>query len=142
MKLEELVGENVRAGGNIRALRDGVCAPLLLTFSPFPSSETDCPFIQLLSASAVLEARTAVAQGANVRALTLVSMVFLPASFSTSIFGMQILSQETTSVYTFAIVISVLCGVTYLVILKLGAFSGNGRPPWGGARGFEARKID
>lgn len=76
---------------------------------------------QLFNASAVLEARTTVTQGQNIRILTLISMLFLPASFVASVFGMQSILPPSTSLHTFAIVISVICGPTYLLILFMDA---------------------
>ncbi len=72
--------------------------------------------IQLFNASAVLEARNAINQGENIRILTIISMVFLPAGFVTSIFGMQIL-PASTGLLTLAIVMPTVCIPTYLIIL-------------------------
>ncbi|EMD86036.1 hypothetical protein COCC4DRAFT_63997 [Bipolaris maydis ATCC 48331] len=81
----------------------------------------------LFDASSFLEARTAVAQGKNIHMLTLISMVFLPASFATSIFGMQSLPPSSTSLTTFAIVMICVCGPVYLIILVLsGGLKGAG----------------
>ena len=72
--------------------------------------------IQLFNASAVLEARNAIKQGENIRILTIISMVFLPAGFVTSIFGMQIL-PTSTGLLTLAIVMPTVCIPTYLIML-------------------------
>jgi len=77
--------------------------------------------VQLFNASAVVEARTAVTQGRNIRILTLISLLFLPASFVASIFGMQTILPPSVSLHTFAIAISLICGPTYLFILALDA---------------------
>ena len=44
-------------------------------------------------------------------------MLFLPASFSTSIFGMASILPSFVSIRTFAVVVGVVCGATYLVIV-------------------------
>jgi hypothetical protein len=53
-------------------------------------------------------------------------MLFLPASFSTSIFGMQSILPTSTKIYTFAIVIIAVCGPTYLLIWFLSRKRGKG----------------
>jgi hypothetical protein len=53
-------------------------------------------------------------------------MLFLPASFSTSIFGMQSILPTSTKIYTFAIVIIAVCGPTYLLIWFLSWKRGKG----------------
>lgn len=73
--------------------------------------------IQLFNASAVLEARNAIKQGEDIHILTIISMVFLPAGFVTSIFGMQIL-PTSTGLLTFAIVMPTVCILTYFIILS------------------------
>ncbi|KAF2473048.1 uncharacterized protein BDR25DRAFT_352524 [Lindgomyces ingoldianus] len=50
--------------------------------------------------------------------LIYISMVFLPASFVTSVFGMDILSL-IVNIKDFAVVFSVICGMTYVVIVVL-----------------------
>jgi hypothetical protein len=60
-----------------------------------------------------------VTQGQNIRILTLVSMIFLPAGFVTSTFGMQSILPQSTDVRTFAVVMTSVCVPTYLVILAL-----------------------
>lgn len=145
-KLKELVQENERRQEEIIALRDGVSAALsfslirsvrfyctvtlkqhtsiLRNFNQFKSHSYQPPrilthlltLLQLFNASAVLEARTTVTQGENIRILTYVSMLFLPASFSTSVFGMQSILPASTSIHAFAIVIVCVCGPTYLLI--------------------------
>lgn len=71
---------------------------------------------QLFNASTVLEARTTVLQGRNIELLTYISMIFLPASFVTSVFGMDILSSSV-KIRDFAIIFVTVCGVTYATIL-------------------------
>ena len=73
--------------------------------------------MQLFNASAVLEARNAIKQGENIRILTIISMIFLPAGFVTSIFGMQIL-PASTGMLTFAIVMPTVCIPTYFIMLS------------------------
>ena len=73
--------------------------------------------MQLFNASAVLEARNAIKQGENIRILTIISMIFLPAGFVTSIFGMQIL-PASTGLLTFAIVMPTVCIPTYFIMLS------------------------
>ncbi|KAI9776734.1 MAG: hypothetical protein M1839_009378 [Geoglossum umbratile] len=94
-QLGEMVRTNNTRQEEIRALRDG-----------------------LFNASAVLEARTTVAQGQNIRILTIVSMIFLPIGFCTSVFGMQIL-PKSTNLATLAVVLVAICIPTYGVILGL-----------------------
>lgn len=54
-------------------------------------------------------------------------MVFLPASFATSIFGMQSILPLSTNLTTFAIVMICVCGPAYLIILVLsGGLKGAG----------------
>ena len=72
---------------------------------------------QLFNASAVLEARNAIKQGENIRILTIISMIFLPAGFVTSIFGMQIL-PASTGLLTFAIVMPTVCIPTYFIMMS------------------------
>lgn len=71
---------------------------------------------QLFNASTVLEARTTVLQGRNIELLTYISMIFLPASFVTSVFGMDILSSSV-KIRDFAIIFVAVCGITYATIL-------------------------
>ena len=73
--------------------------------------------IQLFNASAVLEARNTIKQGENIRILTIISMIFLPAGFVTSIFGMQIL-PASTGLLTFAIVMPTVCIPMYFIMLS------------------------
>lgn len=62
-------------------------------------------------------------------------MVFLPASFVTSVFGMDILDSRV-KIKDFGIIFSVICGLTYIIIvvLRLGGFVDvykkvKGKPP-------------
>jgi hypothetical protein len=71
---------------------------------------------QDFNASTVLEARTTVLQGRNIELLTYISMVFLPASFVTSLFGMDILSSAV-GMKDFAVMFVVVCDTTYAMIL-------------------------
>ena len=46
-------------------------------------------------------------------------MIFLPASFSTSVFGMQSILPASTGLPVFAIVISIVCAATYFLIVSI-----------------------
>lgn len=106
-QLKNLIKENGAKQEEIIALRDG-----------------------LFNASAVLEARTTVTQGNNIRILTYISMLFLPASFSTSIFGMQSILPASTKIYVFPIVMVAVCGPTYFLIWFLSWKRGKGWMDW------------
>jgi hypothetical protein len=95
-KLQDLFKTNNAKQEEIKSLRDG-----------------------LFNASTVLEARTTVLQGRNIQLLTYISILFLPASFVASIFGMDSVLPSGTSLRDFAIMFSVICGFTYIVILLL-----------------------
>ncbi|KAF1971535.1 hypothetical protein BU23DRAFT_175457 [Bimuria novae-zelandiae CBS 107.79] len=83
----------------------------------------------LFNGSAVLESRnslrtadqsleqtkTAIAQGENIKVLTLVSIFFLPLAFVTSVFGMTNL-PESGNMKAFAISLVCICVPAYLVI--------------------------
>lgn len=68
----------------------------------------------LISASALFDSRTSVRQGENIRLLTYITLLFLPLSFATSIFGMQFMGSSNGFIYAFA---SVLPAVTVLTAL-------------------------
>jgi hypothetical protein len=53
-------------------------------------------------------------------------MLFLPASFVTSLFGMGDILPSTMNLKTFGVIFSLVCGLTYLIILVLG-FGGASR---------------
>lgn len=48
--------------------------------------------------------------------LTYISLVFLPATFVTSIFSMGSVLPQTIDIKSFAVTFSVICGVTYAAI--------------------------
>lgn len=68
----------------------------------------------LISASALFDSRTSVRQGENIRLLTYITLLFLPLSFATSIFGMQFMGSAKGYLYAF---VSVLPAVTVLTAL-------------------------
>ncbi len=57
-------------------------------------------------------------------------MLFLPASFSTSIFGMQSILPTSTKIYVFAIIMVAVCGPTYFLIWFLSWNKGKGWLVW------------
>lgn len=73
----------------------------------------------LISASALFDSRTAVRQGENIRLLTYITILFLPLSFATSIFGMQILSNSPAVITAFVISVPTITLGTALLIFNL-----------------------
>ena len=57
-------------------------------------------------------------------------MLFLPASFTTSIFGMQSILPVSTKIYVFAIAMVAVCGPTYFLIWFLSWKRGKGWMDW------------
>ncbi|KAK7189247.1 hypothetical protein PSPO01_04834, partial [Paraphaeosphaeria sporulosa] len=88
VKLKELHAPNITLHKEIKSLRD-----------------------ELFNASTVLESRTSVLQARSVELPTCISMVFLPASFVTSVFSMDTLSSSV-NIREFAITLVAVCGVT------------------------------
>ncbi|KAF2497437.1 hypothetical protein BU16DRAFT_505802 [Lophium mytilinum] len=71
----------------------------------------------LASASALFDSRAAIRQGDNIRLLTYVNLLFLPLSFGTSIFGMQIMGSGHGTVRAFAITLpSIFIGTVFLIM--------------------------
>ncbi|KAF1969967.1 hypothetical protein BU23DRAFT_512189 [Bimuria novae-zelandiae CBS 107.79] len=73
----------------------------------------------LASASALFNSRTAVRQGDNIRLLTYVNLLFLPLTFGTSIFGMQIMGSNTRVLHAFAIALPSATLLTLFIIINL-----------------------
>ncbi|KAF2104083.1 hypothetical protein NA57DRAFT_50929 [Rhizodiscina lignyota] len=73
----------------------------------------------LISASALFDSRISVRQGENIRLLTYITLLFLPLSFATSIFGMQIIGNSTSTVHIFAAVLPAITVVTALFVFNL-----------------------
>jgi hypothetical protein len=73
----------------------------------------------LISASALFDSRTAVRQGENIRLLTYITILFLPLSFATSIFGMQILGNSPAVIAAFVISVPTITLGTALFIFNL-----------------------
>lgn len=110
--LEHLRASNLARQEEIKSLRDGVNIHCSWAMNHLLTDT------QLFNASTVREARTSVLQGRNIELITYISMIFLPASFVTSVFGMQILNYSVNIRY-FAIIFVTVCGVTYATILLL-----------------------
>ncbi|KAL8978552.1 MAG: hypothetical protein Q9205_005886 [Flavoplaca limonia] len=84
----------------------------------------------LFSGTSVLESRRSVdqamitvQQGHNIKLLTLVTIFFLPLTFVTSVFGMEIIDNEQ-GFLNFGIVTCVICVPTYFLIGSLNTTSG------------------
>ncbi|KAH6679338.1 hypothetical protein B0J14DRAFT_295896 [Halenospora varia] len=73
----------------------------------------------LQSTAAVFDSRTAVRQGENIRLLTYITLLFLPLSFGTGIFGMQIIESSPRAVKAFAITLPTIFVATALIIFNL-----------------------
>ncbi|KAH0565503.1 hypothetical protein GP486_001097 [Trichoglossum hirsutum] len=73
-------------------------------------------YVQSLSDTSVT-----IHQGDNIRMLTYFTILFLPLSFSTSIFGMQSILPSTASMKTFSIVLS---AITISTVLAMFIFTG------------------
>ncbi|KKY15286.1 putative mg2+ transporter zinc transport protein [Phaeomoniella chlamydospora] len=85
---------------------------------------------QLFSGTSVLESRKSVEQttitvqqGHNIKLLTLVTIFFLPLTFTTSIFGMTNMPPDDNFV-PFGIVTVIICMPTYLMIASLNTHKG------------------
>jgi hypothetical protein len=52
--------------------------------------------------------------------LTYISMLFLPASFVTSLFGMEAVLPTSMNVKAFAMIFGLVCGLSYIIILTMG----------------------
>ncbi|OJD16757.1 hypothetical protein AJ78_03095 [Emergomyces pasteurianus Ep9510] len=73
----------------------------------------------LQSTAAVFDSRTAVRQGENIRLLTYITLLFLPLSFGTGIFSMQIIEPSSRTISAFAITLPVITIVSALLIFNL-----------------------
>ncbi|CAF3576032.1 unnamed protein product [Fusarium graminearum] len=90
---------------------------------------------QLFSGSSIKESRRAIEQGDNIRILTMISMIFLPLTFVTSVFGMTVFTIPATD-WRFALTMILVCVpfmllITFLqtrsfgvLLRKLGAIGG------------------
>ncbi|KAI9670852.1 MAG: hypothetical protein M1817_003737 [Caeruleum heppii] len=72
----------------------------------------------LIGASSLFDSRTTVRQGDNIRLLTYVTLLFLPLSFCTSIFGMQTI-LPSLPVKAFAITMPVVTLSTAILVFNL-----------------------
>ncbi|OJD22515.1 hypothetical protein ACJ73_06140 [Blastomyces percursus] len=77
----------------------------------------------LQSTAAVFDSRTAVRQGGNIRLLTYITLLFLPLSFGTSIFSMQMIEPSTATINAFAITLPVITIVSALLIFNLNSLT-------------------
>ncbi|KAK2774012.1 hypothetical protein FQN53_003876 [Emmonsiellopsis sp. PD_33] len=73
----------------------------------------------LQSTAAVFDSRIAVRQGENIRLLTYITLLFLPLSFGTGIFSMQIIEPNPTTINAFAIAFPIITIVSALLIFNL-----------------------
>ncbi|KAM0245011.1 hypothetical protein ACHAQJ_010670 [Trichoderma viride] len=72
---------------------------------------------QLFSGSSIKESRRAIDQGDNIRILTVISMLFLPLTFVTSVFGITELHIPVTN-WRFSVTMVLVC-VPFLILLYL-----------------------
>ncbi|KKY21564.1 hypothetical protein UCRPC4_g03515 [Phaeomoniella chlamydospora] len=72
----------------------------------------------LFGASALFDSRTTVRQGDNIRLLTYITLLFLPLSFCTSIFGMQVI-LPSLPIKVFIITVPTIFVFTALIIFNL-----------------------
>lgn len=73
---------------------------------------------QLFSGSSIKESRRAIEQGDNIRILTMISMIFLPLTFVTSVFGMTAFTIPATD-WRFALTMILVCVPFMLLIMLL-----------------------
>ncbi|KAM0564481.1 hypothetical protein ACHAPJ_000695 [Fusarium lateritium] len=73
---------------------------------------------QLFSGSSIKESRRAIEQGDNIRILTMISMIFLPLTFVTSVFGMTAFTIPATD-WRFALTMILVCVPFMLLITFL-----------------------
>ncbi|KAJ4387895.1 hypothetical protein N0V93_008498 [Gnomoniopsis smithogilvyi] len=78
---------------------------------------------QLYSGSSVKENRLAIEQGENIKILTGVSMLFLPLSFVTSVYGMQAFTIPPND-WRFAVTMVVVCVPFFVLIFVLQTHAG------------------
>ncbi|KAH7156841.1 cora-like Mg2+ transporter protein-domain-containing protein [Dactylonectria macrodidyma] len=72
---------------------------------------------QLFSGSSIKESRRAIEQGDNIRILTMISMIFLPLTFVTSVFGMTEFEIPATD-WRFAVTMVLVC-VPFMLLISL-----------------------
>ncbi|KAF5022121.1 hypothetical protein F66182_5824 [Fusarium sp. NRRL 66182] len=72
---------------------------------------------QLFSGSSIKESRRAIDQGDNIRILTTISMIFLPLTFVTSVFGMTVFTIPATD-WRFALTMILVC-VPFTLLITL-----------------------
>ncbi|KAF5656723.1 hypothetical protein FHETE_10830, partial [Fusarium heterosporum] len=72
---------------------------------------------QLFSGSSIKESRRAIEQGDNIRILTMISMIFLPLTFVTSVFGMTVFTIPATD-WRFALTMVLVC-VPFMLLITL-----------------------
>ncbi|KAH7322864.1 hypothetical protein B0I35DRAFT_407286 [Stachybotrys elegans] len=72
---------------------------------------------QLFSGSSIKESRRAIDQGNNIRVLTMISMIFLPLTFVTSVFGITEFTISATD-WRFALTMVLVC-VPFMIIVAL-----------------------
>ncbi|KAF3763635.1 hypothetical protein M406DRAFT_323229 [Cryphonectria parasitica EP155] len=73
---------------------------------------------QLYSGSSVKENRTTIEQGENIKILTGVSMLFMPLTFVTSIFGMETFKIPPTD-WRFVVIMVTVCVPFFILVLVL-----------------------
>ncbi|KAH8735193.1 hypothetical protein BGZ61DRAFT_279721, partial [Ilyonectria robusta] len=72
---------------------------------------------QLFSGSSIKESRRAIDQGDNIRILTMISMIFLPLTFVTSVFGMTEF-KIAASDWRFAVTMVLVC-VPFMLLISI-----------------------
>ncbi|KAF4453516.1 hypothetical protein F53441_3829 [Fusarium austroafricanum] len=72
---------------------------------------------QLFSGSSIKESRRAIEQGDNIRILTMISMIFLPLTFVTSVFGMTVFTISPDD-WRFALTMVLVC-VPFMLLITL-----------------------
>ncbi|KPM33946.1 hypothetical protein AK830_g12627, partial [Neonectria ditissima] len=72
---------------------------------------------QLFSGSSIKESRRAIEQGDNIRILTMISMIFLPLTFVTSVFGMTEFTIPASD-WRFALVMVLVC-VPFMLLISI-----------------------
>ncbi|KAH6900206.1 cora-like Mg2+ transporter protein-domain-containing protein [Thelonectria olida] len=72
---------------------------------------------QLFSGSSIKESRRAIEQGDNIRILTMISMIFLPLTFVTSVFGMTKFTIPADD-WRFAVTMVLVC-VPFMLLISL-----------------------
>ncbi|KAF4334260.1 hypothetical protein FBEOM_11912 [Fusarium beomiforme] len=73
---------------------------------------------QLFSGSSIKESRRAIEQGDNIRVLTMISMIFLPLTFVTSVFGMTVFTVPATD-WRFPLTMVLVCVPFMLLVILL-----------------------